>query len=410
MPSDRFLTTWLGQNPRRLKKMVFLAGPRQVGKTTLIKRLPEVLKRPDTVYLNWDIPEDQKILRAPNLSFFREKAASSAAGKAGPAFFLLDEIHKNPRWKNFLKGLYDALGDQASFAVTGSARLDVYRRGGDSLLGRYWLFHLFPFTVAEATGRSSSALPESWPDRNDPEVREAYENLFSRGGFPEPFFKLTEAEHRIWANLRKETLVREDLRDLSRIMELAQIQNLMDLLPSKIGSPLSLNSLREDLNTSHPTAQNWLRWLETLYYFFSVDVYSKRLARSLKKEKKVYLYDWAEVRDPGARFENLVALHLKKAVHACREMNGDDLKLHYLRDKEKREVDFLILKEDKPWMLLETKLSPDPAPSALAYYAERLKPRHVVLLTHEWGTPSWKFYRDTKYWLSPAGTFFSNWL
>lgn len=403
---ERTLTTYLDKNRSNFNKMLIVTGPRQVGKTTLIQRWPEVLGFPKWAYLNWDIPEDRKVLRAPTLAYFRERAIPNQP----KPLFLLDEIHKNRRWKNYLKGLFDALKDQAHFVVTGSGRMDVYRRGGESLLGRYWLFHLFPFTVAEAAGTASFTMPTTWPESNRPEWQDCYNTLFHCGGFPEPFFAGDETTHGRWAIFRRESLLREDLRDLSRIMEMALVENLLDLLPRNIGAPLSVNALREDLEVSHHTVKNWLRWLEVLYYVFFVPVYAKNLARSLKREQKLYLYNWAEIADLGARFENLVALHLLKAVHGYREFCGEDLRLYYLRDRERREVDFCIVRKGRPWLLLEAKASPDPSPSSLVYFAERLHPEHVVMVTHEPVDPQWKVFRDRRYWLSPAATFFANWL
>ncbi len=403
----RVLTRFLTANPDLLAKMIWVTGPRQVGKTTLIRSWPQALNLPNDHYLNWDIPEDRKILRGSNLNFFLDKMSRNS----GPPFFLLDEIHKNPKWKRFLKGLYDAFGKKARIAVTGSAALGVYRRGGDSLLGRYWLFHLNPLSVAEVLGASQiTRLPEEFAVDRSPAVRESYEHLFQRGGFPEPFYSLNERGYRRWADMRREILVREDLRDLSRIVELTSIENLMELLPARVGSPLSLNSLREDLETSHATLKNWLHWLRQLYYLFSIPAYSKKLSRSLKKEEKIYLYDWAEISDPASRFENLVAMHLKKAVEAYREMLGEKMELYYLRDKEKREVDFLVTRAGRAWMLIESKLSQDPSPAHLNYFSTRLKPTHTVLLTHDWTEIGYRQFRETRYWLSPAGAFFSNWV
>lgn len=405
-PRLRNLSLFLKKHPKNLQKMVWVTGPRQVGKTTLLQSWPREFALEPSYMLNWDVPEDRRILRAKDLSFFRERVAQSST----LPFFLFDEIHKYTRWKKLLKGLFDALKGKAYFAVTGSARLDTYRRGGDSLLGRYWLFHLDPLTVAEVTKGSSFTIPSRWADRKSAIVREVYDRLFQHGGFPEPYNEPDSTGHARWAQLRREILVKEDLRDLSRISELSGVEHLMEILPHKVGSPLSVNSLREDLEVSHPTVTNWLKWLEAIYYFFPISVYSRRLTRSLKKEKKIYLYDWAEIENPGARFENLVAVHLLKAVHGYREMLGEDLKLFYLRDKEKREVDFLLTKKGKPWMMIEAKVKPEPEPASLFYFAECLQPEHVVLLTHEDVEAGWKFRHDKKYWQSSASTFFSNWL
>jgi predicted AAA+ superfamily ATPase len=344
---ERILTKLILEERREYKKMIFIAGPRQVGKTTLLARIAERYPGP---LFNWDVLEHRKLITQSPRDAFKE----------GAVYF--DEIHKYPRWKNFLKGMFDTQGDHCLIHVTGSARLDVYRRGGDSLMGRYHLFRMHPVTVAEALGRplelsepSHGRLRESAAP--NPAAWDAWQALRRFGGFPEPFLAGTAAAHRRWLGSRHERLVREDIRDMSRVRELAQLEQMVQLLPGRAGNPLSLNSLREELLVSHDAVRNWVSTLEDFYYLFLVPPYAGRLARAINKERKLYLWDWSEVEDAGHRFENMVASHLLKWCHYLTDTGLAKADLHYQRDKLKREVDFLITFDRKPWCLVEAKAS-----------------------------------------------------
>lgn len=360
------------------RKMAFVAGPRQVGKTTLAKSL---LRDPEALYFTWDLERDRRrILRADGPFW-------PAATGRGRARIVLDEIHKYPRWKRFLKGLFDAQREHVEIIVTGSGRLDVYQKGGDSLLGRYGLHRLHPFTVGEllSNGRQDVITPEALAEElaGPAPVRgaaEALDRIEHFTGFPEPLFAGRSERLRRWRRMRRELVIREDLRDLTRIREIGLIDQLVELLPERIGSPLSVNSLREDLGVAFDTVKSWLDTLARLYFLFELRPFAGKLARTLRREAKVYLFDPSEVEDAGARFENLVALHLHKLVDAWNDRGHGDFALWYVRDKERREVDFLVTERRRPWLLLETKLS-DTAPSpALRYFAERLRPAHAVQL------------------------------
>lgn len=360
------------------RKMAFVAGPRQVGKTTFAKSL---LPDPDTSYFTWDLDAHRRrILRAPNQFW-------TAPPGRGRARMVLDEIHKYPRWKRFLKGLFDTRGEELEIIVTGSGRLDVYQKGGDSLLGRYWLNRLHPFTVGEllANGRQEPITPDQLDDRLvGPEAvtgaRDALEQLERFTGFPEPMFAARVDRLRRWRQTRRNLVLREDLRDLTRIRELGLIDHLVTLLPERVGSPLSVNSLREDLGVAFDTVKAWIETLERLYFLFELRPFAGRLARALRREAKVYLFDHTEIDDPGARFENLVALHLRKLVDAWNDRGHGDYVLWYVRDKERREVDFLITERRRPYLLMETRLAEDRTSSALRYFRERLRPTHTVQL------------------------------
>jgi len=346
-------------------KMVFISGPRQCGKTTFAK---QVLKeRGAGQYYNWDDREFRRKWVA------RPKDLVPKGNDGTTPVVVFDEIHKAKGWKSDLKGLYDTLEQSCQFMVTGSARLDVYKKGGDSLLGRYLGFRLHPFSLGELTQlesredpeeiirqlfeSSAETAPEVMPELIEEELEDRFSRLWKFGGFPEPLFRGSEEFANAWRRTRVEQIIREDLRDLSRIPELSQIEMLVALLPERVGGLMSVQSLREDLEVAHDTVSRWLNYLKELYYLFELRPYSKSLVRSLKKESKIYFYDWSEIDSPGSRFENLVACHLLKACHFWTDIGKGKFDLNYLRNKEKREVDFLIVKNQKPWMTVECKLS-----------------------------------------------------
>jgi hypothetical protein len=285
---------------------------------------------------------------------------------------ILDKIHKYKKWKSFLKGEYDTLKDRYRFLITGSARLDVYRKGGDSMLGRYFYYRLHPFTLAEVVGPGS--VPEIM--KEIPIQTQGEEEIFSSldrfGGFPEPFIKQNMRTLRRWHNEKVDRLFREDIRDVEQIRDLSNMQLLGDLLPERAGSLLSINSLREDLEVSHRAVSSWLNILEAFYYCFRIYPYVGKNFRSLKKEAKLYLWDWSEVNEEAARFENCVASHLLKLVHFLQDYEGFKANLYYLRSVEKKEVDFLVTIDEKPWFSLEAKVNDIEASSNLFYFKDKL--------------------------------------
>ncbi len=340
-------------------KMAFLSGPRQCGKTTLGQEL--LRKRKAGAYKNWD-----------EVTFRREwthDPRGVVPGSTGRIpLLVLDEIHKARSWKRSLKGLYDTLEDPVDILVTGSARLTVYRRGSDSLLGRYFHFRLHPFSLGEL---ESATIPHPddvietlfcGPPRRRRAAQETLETFMKFGTFPEPFLAQDERKARLWRSHRVERVIREDLRDLSRIPDLSRIEMLASLLPLRVGSLLSVASLREELEVSHDTAKRWLQMLTELYYAFEIKPYSKRIARSLRKSGKLYLWDCSEVPGEAARFENLVASHLLKTCHLWTDTGEGNFELCFLRNKQKEEIDFLIVRDGKPWLPIEVKLQ-DTTPS-----------------------------------------------
>lgn len=290
-------------------------------------------------------------------------------GEGHTPLVVYDEIHKAKAWKRSLKGVFDTLVRPVDILVTGSARLNVYRRGGDSLVGRYLHFRLHPFSVGEAVGLEApgpdsalqAAIEGSLAHRGD--VADAFKAMLRYGMFPEPFLAQNERKARLWRRTRVERVIREDLRDISRTLELSQVEMLASLLPERVGAPLAVARLAEMLEVSHATAKRWLSHLKELYYAFELKPYHNHVARSLRKEGKIYLWDASEVADEAARVENLVACHLLKACHLWTDTGEGDFQLHYLRDKQKHEIDFLIVRDNLPWLPVEVKLS-DKEPSA----------------------------------------------
>ena len=359
------------------KKMAFISGPRQCGKTTLAKSL--LVDR--ELYFNWDDHRFKAIwTKSPEL------IAERAFAQTKPRL-VLDEFHKNRRWKTQVKAFYDHHGDNLEIILTGSAHLNAYRKGVDSLMGRFVHFHLLPFSLGELETKAplafeefnSSILAGSWPESSR-SSKSLVDSLWKFGGFPEPLLSQSEQVHNIWSRNRLELLVRQDLRDLSRILDLSQVEVLASLLPVRVGSPLSVQSLREDLDCAHTTLTRWLKGLSEVYYHFELKPYSTHVIRSLKKEGKIYLYDWSAIEDMGSRFENMVACHLLKICHYFKDIGESDLKLHYLRDKEKREVDFLVMAKNKPLFSVESKLNQLNLDRAYLQFQKRLKVPHFQIV------------------------------
>jgi predicted AAA+ superfamily ATPase len=318
------------------KKMALIAGPRQVGKSTFVRSLFR-----KSLYLNWDDFNDQKQIKSGEISN-SEKV------------IIFDEIHKYSRWRQLIKGLYDKKKDQSSILVTGSAKLDYYSKGGDSLLGRYRLFRMHPFSLGELNFS-----------------KDAETSLMKFGGFPEPFLTQNEQSHRIWQRQRAQLLLREDVRDLELVRDISRLDLLMDALPLRVGSPLSLENLRQDLECSHDAVRNWLDIFERLYISFRISPFGPPKIKAVKKEQKLYLWDWSQIEEDGPRFENMVASHLLKYCQFIEDTEGHNMELRYLRDTLKREVDFVVLKDKKVLFAVEVKNSDKAASEIHSYFRSR---------------------------------------
>ncbi len=334
------------------KAMVFLAGPRQSGKTTFAQGLTRQFA--NSLYFNWDIPSNKKQL-IENPSFFEHIHRKDNS----KPLIILDEIHKYRSWKNYLKGTYDQFHKDYLFLVLGSGRLDVFQKGGDSLAGRYFLFHLWPLTLAELANQknhfdSFKQNPISIPDTHSATKR-AWENLSQWSGFPEPFFAGKATFYQRWAQTYSQQLIREDIRNMTHIKYVDTVETLFSLLSSKVGNPVSITSLSEDLQTSFTSIRDWLEIFERFYLIFRLSPWTKKISRAITKEKKLYLFDYAQILNPAIKFENMVALELFRAINTWNDLGLGKFDLFYIRNKEKEEVDFLITDKNIPKILIEAK-------------------------------------------------------
>ena len=341
----RIYTAMLAEHLAENRQMAFVSGPRQVGKTTTCRSLSDG-------YANWDNVEDRDlILSGPGALADRfgltrlQKAVTTA---------MFDELHKYPRWKQFLKGFFDTYADQTRIIVTGSSRMDTFRRGGESLMGRYFLYRMHPFSVAETIYHD---LPDIKRIVRGPKKIKAtdFDALWSHGGYPEPFLKRDNRFSRRWHGLRQEQLLREDVRDFTQIQQIGQLESLVRLLNNRSASQIVYSNLATHVRVSVDTIRRWIDALCSLHLGFVIKPWYRNVSRSLRKEPKWYLRDWASIEDPGAKAETFVCCHLLKAVEGWNDMGLGNFQLGYLRDKSKREVDFVVVRDGKPWFLAEVK-------------------------------------------------------
>lgn len=371
----RLYNSILRESLRSHRQMAFVSGPRQVGKTTACRSLADV-------YLNWDNADDRRvILRGPT-------ALAEAVGldqlRSRPPVAVLDEVHKHAKWKQLVKGFFDTYGDRVRLMVTGSSRLDVFRRGGDSLTGRYFLYRMHPWSV----GESIRTEPPAHDIQPPAEATSAdWDALWEHGGFPEPFLRRDSRFTRRWRSLRREQLAREDLRDLANVADLGTLETLMELLAERSAGQLVYSNLAQEIQVSVDTVKRWTDLLCRMHYGFVVRPWFANVAKALRKEPKWFLRDWSGLADDGARAETFVACHLLKTVEAWSDLGAGDYELRYLRDKQKREVDFLVVRDRKPWFLVEVKLSDRSLSPSLLHFQEKTGAAHafqaVINLSYE---------------------------
>ncbi len=325
------------------KKMVFLVGPRQVGKTWLAKEISKNYE--NSLYLNYDSSKDREMMKdeswLPNTDLL-----------------IFDEIHKMPKWKNYIKGVFDNKPDDMHILVTGSARLNTFRQSGDSLAGRYFIHHLLPFSYKESLIDKKFTL----------------DHLIERGGFPETLLADSPEEAVRWRKLYSDNLIRDDILDFENIQKLKTMQLLLKLLQKRVASPLSYKSLAEDLDKAPNTIKKYIQILESLYIVFRVTPFSNNIARSLKKEPKLYFYDTGMVDgDEGAKFENYLAVSLLKHSLHLTDTTGEETQLCYMRTKEKKEVDFCLTSNDEPILLIEAKTADTAISKDIFYFHQKYK-------------------------------------
>lgn len=397
----RLYFTLIKNHLRKYKQMVFLAGPRQVGKTTLVKQILETV--PVSWYFNWDIPED----RLKILAYFEDSKRfinldSIYTEKPIVAF---DEIHKFKHWKNFLKGFYDTYKDSLSIIVTGSAKLNIYKKGGDSLMGRYFLYRMHPFSISEAQGFFQYDEPIQKPH---PVTSDEMEHLLQFGGFPDPFSLKDPKMFNQWQRTRKDQFFKEEIRELSQIHALAQMEVLSMILAENAGQLLSYTQLSKKVQVSINTIRHWMDILEQLYFCFRIRPWHKNLKRSIIKEPKLFLWDWSVIQNEGAKIENMIASHLFKAVHLWTDAGLGTFELFFLRDKEKKEVDFLIAKDNTPIYIIEVKKSAkESLSSSLFHFQNEIHTTQALQVAFEAPFVDIDFRSLTQPKIVPASTFLS---
>jgi len=361
----RVYTEMLKEHLSENRQMAFVSGPRQVGKTTVCLGLAAVC-------LNWDDQDARAlILRGPAAVAAFAGLQKLSAKKRIVAF---DEIHRYARWKTFLKGFFDVYGGTAGIVVTGSSRLDVFKRGGDSLMGRYFLYRMHPLSVAELISLSVCKGVIS-PPRPLPEKE--WDALWAYGGFPEPFVRRDTRFSRRWQNLRQSQLLREDVRELTRIQEIDQLVALASLLASRSGQQVVYASLAKEVRVSENTVRAWIGALSALHHGFLVKPWHRSVAAAIRKEPKWFLRDWSRIEDAGQRAETFVGCHLLKAVEGWTDLGLGQFELFYIRDKQKREVDFLVARDQKPWFLVEVKQSDTALSPSLDFMQRKICAKHA---------------------------------
>jgi hypothetical protein len=396
-PVPRIYEAMLREHVRRHRQMAFVTGARQVGKTTSCRALASA-----SAYLSWDNDDDRRVLES-GPDAIAERTGLHRLAKTRKVV-VLDELHKYRRWKTLVKGLFDTFEDRATFIVTGSSRLDVYRRGGDSLMGRYFGFRMHPLSLAELAharvGKTTTRAPKLVP-------RADLEALLRFGGYPEVFAERDPRFHRRWLDLRRQQLVREDIRDLTRVQELGQIETLLRLLHERSGSQLIYSNLANEIRVAVETVRRWVDTLESFHAGFRVRPWSTNVAKSLRKEPKWYASDWSDIADPGARAETFVACALQKAVHGWTDLGFGAFELRYLRDKNKREVDFVVVQGRKPWFLVEVKVADTKLAPELAYFQTQIGARHAFQAVLEMGFEDADCFAHAEPIVVPATTLLS---
>jgi len=387
---ERTVKEYIFDQEMNAGKMIFLTGPRQVGKTTFTRNWLAGQKA-DDLYFNWDDPAVAADYKR-NPLYFTNIINERFEKKPLPLVF--DEIHKQKNWRNILKGIYDTNKEKMTMLVTGSARLGLYRKSGDSLVGRYFSYQMLPIGLPEAVNNFSHILMTDEPlhtintlmdcvrNIKPAGAEEILEGLLAFGGFPEPFLKNSARFYNRWNTEYKSLLTKEDIRDLSRIADIKGIGQLIELLPSKVGSLLSVNSIVEDTGSHHATITRWLDILKAIYLIFTLRPWHKNITRSIKKENKLYFYDWSNVPDAGGRFENLMAVSLIKMAARLSETGMGSFEIMHIRNKEKQEVDFVLVKNGKPVALFEAKESDSGISKAGLYFGKQLSLPFFQVVRH----------------------------
>jgi len=392
---ERVYRAVLDEALRENRQMAFVAGPRQVGKTTTCRDLADV-------YLDWD-NEDHRTLILSGPAAVAAHAGINALAER-PVRIVFDELHKYRRWKQFLKGFFDTYGDHVRIMVTGSSRLDVYRKGGDSLMGRYFLYRMHPFSVGELC---QPQPPVDTCHAPVPLADSDWQALWEHGGHPEPFLKRSSRFSLRWRELRRHQLLREDVRDLTGIQDLDQLAVMARLLAEHSSDQLIYATLATQIRVSENTVRSWVATLCALHYGFVVRPWHRNITKALRKEPKWFLSDWGGITDIGKRTETFCACHLLKAVEGWTDLGLGVFELRYIRDTQKREVDFVVIRDGEPWFLVEAKHGRSGLSPHLAYFQQQTEARHAFQVAMDSDYVEADCFSRTDPVVVPARTFFS---
>lgn len=362
----RLYTSVLNDHLATNRQMAFFSGPRQVGKTTVCQAASDH-------YLNWDNADDRRLILKGPAALAQRLGVDQLRASTLVATF--DELHKNPKWKALLKGFFDTYGKRLKIIVTGSSRMDVFRRGGDSLMGRYFLYRMHPFSVGECL---RTALPTSPVVSPEPIADAEWDALWQHGGFPEPFLRRDLRFTRRWRALRHDQLCREEVRDMTQIRDLHTLETLVSILAERSGQQLIYSNLAAEIQVSVDTVKRWVALLERLHYGFLLRPWFTNVTKALRKEPKWFLRDWSGIENEGAKAETFIANHLLKSVDGWTDLGFGMYELRYLRDRQKREVDFLIVQNGKPWILIEAKMNATAISPSLAHFQAQTKAPHAL--------------------------------
>ena len=392
----RIYDTIITKSLKDFRQMVFLSGPRQVGKTTLAKGHANH-------YLNWDNEDVRRLILEGQQTIGVHCDLERVRARMPVIAF--DEIHKYARWKLFLKGFFDEYESRCRVIATGSARMDVYKRGGDSMMGRYFPYRVHPLSVAELI---TTKLPGERIVRQPLELSKGDWNaLCEFGGFPEPFTKRSSSFSTRWNRLRREQLVQTDIRDLTRITEIDRLSVLTEILSNRSGEQLAYASLASEIKVDEKTVKSWVVTLKHLFYGFEVRPWSKNIENSIRKMPKWFLRDWALVKDAGKRFETMVACHLLKATEGWTDLGLGEFDLFYVRDKQKHEVDFLVTRDRFPWFLVEAKCGQERLSDNLLRFQKQLQVPLAFQVVQDLPFEKIDCFKQDRPVIVPALTFFS---
>lgn len=378
--------------------MAFIMGARQVGKTTLSKLVAQNFDQ--YKYFNWD-NDNHRSLILSGQGFIEKIFPPHAVGNK--PLIIFDEIHKYTNWKNFIKGFYDTYKDSYNIIVTGSSHLNIFQKGGDSLMGRYIPYTLHPFSLGELNSNKIDNLYRKSCDVG----QDVFDNLYQFGGFPSPFLKNDLKWYNQWRRTRRSQLFREDIRDLTNVHEISNLELCAQILEYQTGSIFNRSTIAKKIQVNIQTINRWVEILKQFYFAFPIYPWKNNIPHSLVKEPKIYLHDWSLINDPGARFENFVACHLKKSIDFWSEIGIDEFNLHFLRDKRQREVDFLVSRSGRPWLLIETKTSQQQISSSLLYYQKQTNAPIALQVTKNMPYIDHNCFEKEGCFIVPANTFLS---